>query len=271
MSIVEKAVSRMDPDRGKKRGIGVRGAGSVVDARADTKPGKMRSISGLELAALGGDPALAKQFRFLKRPVLARIFGRGTPRSDTGRLVMITSDLPQVGKSFVALNLAASIAQEQMTRMLLIDADPVRRTLTQQLDLQGEPGILDLISDPRISVDDVMVATDLPALQFIPAGSLCDNATELFASKRMTQIVAELDHPDRVMLLDTAPLLATSEARALAEKVDHTMIVIQAGRSMSAEIENMLKIVRETGSTVGFVLNKAPKFDTSRYQDYYPY
>ncbi len=274
MSIVEKAVSRMDSGPAKKRGLAPRKTGKADITRqqdAVAKSGRTCSILNLDLEAMGSDPALVKQFRFLKRPVLARLFGRSGTGAAEGKLMMLTSDLPQVGKSFIALNMAASIAQEQMTKVLLIDADPIRRTLTQQLGLENEPGILDLLADPELVPEDVIVATDLPGLNFIPAGKPCVNATELFASKRMSEILTERKDPDLVILFDTPPLVATSEARALAERVSHTMIVVEAGRSQSAEIENMLETLGQTDSTVGLILNKAPRVDSSRYKDYYPY
>ncbi len=273
MSIVEKAVSRLDSGPEKKRRPGEGLARRAEGRNNNAGEGALRttSIIDLELAALGNDPVLVKQFRFLKRPLLARLFGLTKSSSSSGKVIMLTSDLPKVGKSFLALNIAASIAQEQMTNVLLIDADPIRQTLTHQLGQKDQPGILNLVADPELSLEDVVVASDLPSLAFIPSGTFCNNATELFASQRMSEVLASMDDPDRVILLDAPPLLATSEAHALAEKVDHTMIVIEAGRSQSVEISNMIEILKRTDCEIGFILNKAPKFDSSRYKDYYSY
>jgi receptor protein-tyrosine kinase len=194
----------------------------------------------------------------LKRPLLARVFGLSQSTTKKGNVVLVASDFPGAGKSFISFNLAVSIAQEQLTNVLLIDADPLRRNLTTALGQDDGPGFLQVLDDPDMQIDAVTMQTDIPGFRFVPAGQLQENATELLGGRRMTEILSSLNDPDTVVLLDSPPLLLTSESRVLADKVDHTLIVVEAGRSTATNIGAVLNVLKEVESTVSFVLNKAP-------------
>jgi Mrp family chromosome partitioning ATPase len=274
MSIVEKAMIRSHADRLKAAVASAANAETTARAVelpampvADVPPVALRAVLALE-----GSPPLARDFRFLKRPVLARVFGlsRSTPKA--GNLVMVTSDLPQAGKSFVSLNLAASMASEQMTRVVLIDADPVRRTLSSRLGVEGRPGLLELLSDQGTKASDFLMATDVKSLYVLPVGQPRSDATELMASDRMTEILRSFDDPDLIVLIDSPPLLLSSEGRVLADLVHYALVVVEAGRSTSGDVATVLQLLKGTSATVNMVLNKTPVPEASRYKDYYyPY
>jgi receptor protein-tyrosine kinase len=273
VSIVEKAISRAQPERPPPSGatsiVGQPGARQELPVMpvASGPPVAVRSQLAIEQF-----PILARDFRFLKRPVLARVFGlsRATPKA--GNLVMVTSDLPAAGKSFVTLNLAASMASEQMTRVLLIDADPVRRTLSTRLGADSRPGLMELLGDPGRSLADCMLATDVESLFFLPTGESRSDATELVASPRMAQILKSLADPNLVVLFDSPPLLLSSEGRALADQVNHALVVVEAGRTTVADVGNVLQLLQGSAATVSLVLNKTPVAGAARGKDYYyPY
>jgi MinD-like ATPase involved in chromosome partitioning or flagellar assembly len=167
------------------------------------------------------------------------------------------------------LNLAVSIAQEQITNVLLIDADPLRRNLSNSLGQGGSPGFLQALANPNMDIDTVTLQTDFPSLRFIPAGQIQENAPELLGRRRIAEVLGSLGDPDTVVLLDSPPLLLTSESRVLADKVDHTLIVVEAGRSTSANIDSALNVLKDAESTISFVLNKAPAFESPSEKGYY--
>ena len=274
MSIVEKAMIRSQAERARAAAA-VPAApvpeGPRPDAPplvvADAPPVAIRSKLALEQF-----PPLARDFRFLKRPVLARVFGLSRSSTKTGNLVMITSDMPQAGKSFVSLNLAGSMASEQMMRVLLVDADPVRHTLSSRFGVEGRPGLLELLSGEAQRLSDVMLATDVESLYFLPAGQPRPDATELLASPRMSEVLKTLDDPNLVVLLDSPPLLLSSEGRVLADHVHHAIVVVEAGRSTVNEVGNVLQLLQGSAAAVNLVLNKTPVPGSARYKDYYyPY
>lgn len=274
MSIVEKAVDRLGSgkkgsDDRKTPAVGRPGAGNGTLGHSSEVIVDTRQVSRHGLLSVLEIPELAREFRLLKRPLLARVFGlsRSTPK--TGNLVLIASDLPGSGKSFISFNLAASIAQEQITNVLLIDADPLRRNLTKALGQENSPGLLQVLADPDLEIDDVTLQTDIQSFRFIPAGQLQDNSTELLGGRRMAELLGSLDDPETVVLMDSPPLLLTSEGRVLADRVHHTLIVVEAGRSTFANIDAVLKALDEVESTISFVLNKASASEALPEKGYY--
>ncbi|RMF99167.1 MAG: hypothetical protein D6727_00890 [Gammaproteobacteria bacterium] len=274
MSIIEKAVG--------KAGRGARPAAQPPAVRPpgpESRPqaGREHAVelaqaSDYDMRQFAGAEQLQREFRFLKRPLLARVFGLSRSGAKPGGLVMITSCMPQAGKTFISFNLAQSIAAEQMTSVVLIDADPIRRRLSEALGEQERPGLTDLLADDSLSLDELLADTDLDSLQFLPAGSRRADATELLAGRRMDDVLADLSRrPDLVVLLDSPPVLLTSEARALAEKIDHVVLVLAAGETGAAELNEALQMLTGIGASVSVVLNKA-RVDSRRYrQEYYEY
>ncbi len=274
MSIVEKAMIRSQAERAK-----------AATAQAATLPVEGRKPDSVPWVAPGAEPLkvaaklafeefppLARDFRFLKRPVLARVFGLSRSSPKAGNLVMITSDMPQAGKTFVSLNLSASMASEQMTRVLLVDADPVRHTLSTRLNVDTRPGLLELLSGELANLSDVVMPTDVNSLYFLPAGKPRPDATELLGSPRMARILKSLEDPNLIVLLDSPPLLLSSEGRVLADQVHHALVIVEAGRSTSSDVSQVLQLLQGSAAAVNLVLNKTPVPGSSRYKDYYyPY
>lgn len=269
MSIVEKAVGRMPTGKSRLRPSGTHAEDKVVRPAEGTPLITMEQMSKSGLYVLDSDPVAAKEFRFLKRPVMARVFGAAGRGGSSGRTLIVTSDLPQVGKSFISLNLAASIAAERLTNVVLVDADPLRRTLSARLGIADRPGVLDVLADPHLQVDDALMATEVPGLQILPAGSPRPDSTELLASRRAADVLSMLQSLDTIVILDAPPMLPTSEARAAIEKVSHALVVVEAGRSTTSELDTMLKMLKSSDASISLILNRAPR--SSRAPQLYRY
>ena len=272
MSIVEKAILRSQAERAR----------ALANAPAAESPGRTEipppAVADAPPVQIQGQlaleqfPHIAKDFRFLKRPVLARVFGLSRSGAKSGNLVMITSDMPRAGKSFISLNLAASMASERMMRVVLVDADPVRRALSARLGVQDRPGLMELLAGEALRPADVLLGSDVDSLYFLPAGQPRPDATELMASARMPQILKMFDDPNLIVLLDAAPLLLSSEGRVLADHVNHALVVVEAGRSTASDVGHVLDLMKGSAASVNLVLNKTPVTASSRYMDYYyPY
>lgn len=272
MSIVEKAIRRSEGERSKVSSAVSPVAVMPESGRGTSAPLAVANPAPMSLRehlAFEAFPALARDFRFLKRPVLARVFGQPQSESRPGNVVMITSDLPRAGKSFVSLNLAGSLAAERMMRVLLVDADPMRHSLSTQFGVSEQPGLLELLSGDVDRLSDVLRATDVESLYFLPAGLPQPDATELLASPRMGQLLKALEDPDLVVLLDSPPLLLTSEGRVLAEHAHHALVVVEAGRSTASEVSHALEVLKGLTIGVSMVLNKSPAPPAARHEEYY--
>jgi exopolysaccharide/PEP-CTERM locus tyrosine autokinase len=200
---------------------------------------------------------VAAQFRAIKRPLVRQLVDTA---ADTAakRSIMIASALPGDGKTFTSLNLALSLALEMDFTVLLVDADAPKPHLTHTFGLQSEPGLLDVLADPKLSVEDVILATDVPRLHFLPAGRRSETAAELLASARMREVVAQLEsfYGRGVVLFDSPPILLTTESRTLGAIVGQIVLVVRAGVTPQQAVKDAIGVIGE-GVRVSLVLNSA--------------
>jgi protein-tyrosine kinase len=200
---------------------------------------------------------LAQQYRRIKRPLINQALGRGVAPLPNGNLLMITSAVPGEGKTFMSLNLAFSMRLEEDVSVLLVDGDVVNPRISQILGAENEPGLLDVVKDPAMSTAGLILPTDVPGLSFLPAGRQDPNATELFASARMFDVVSRLgsENPARMVLFDSAPLLVTTESQALAQFTAQILLVVRADQTPQRVVFDALQTLAE-GKSVSLVLNQ---------------
>lgn len=213
---------------------------------------------------------LAEQFRVIKRPLLTNARGKtGAPVSNANR-IMVTSSLPAEGKTFVAVNLAMSLAMEIDTHVLLVDADTSRPAVLERLGLPRTKGLLDLLLDSTLPVDSVVMSTNIERLSILPAGNPHGQATELLASEAMSRLVERLASVDRrlIVLFDTPPLLAASEARVLAAHMGQVILVVAADDTPQGTVAEALSTV-EHCPVVMTLLNRSTATDGHQYYGSY--
>ncbi len=164
---------------------------------------------------------MADQYRLIKRPIVDLATGKAADMPEHANLVMVASALPGDGKTFNAINIALSIAVEKDTSVLLVDADVPKPHISNLFGIGDEIGLIDLLEDDSLTIPDAIFGTDVPGLSILPAGHSNEHATELLASRRMAAIAAQLSSgdPNRVVICDSPPLLATSESRVLASRM----------------------------------------------------
>jgi exopolysaccharide/PEP-CTERM locus tyrosine autokinase len=203
----------------------------------------------------------------IKRPLIDRALGAGTPQDS--RLILLSSALPGDGKTFIALNLALSIARERDLSVLLIDGDLPKAQITRVLNLQDQPGLLDALKDDRLDVESLVFDTDVPNLEILPAGSPSEGAAEFIASARMRDIATRLitRNPRRLVLFDSPPLLVSSEARALVPIPGQIVLVARAGHTPRRAIVDAIAHV-DRQKLQGLVLNDAHLEAEHGYYDY---
>lgn len=216
---------------------------------------------------------VAEEFRVLKRPLLVKAFRHGADAIRNGNMIMVVSARPDEGKTFTATCLAMSIAQERDTHVLLVDTDFHRPALLSNLGLEAEKGLIDVIEDESMDLADVLIRTDIEHLTILPAGKTHPMSTELLASERMGQITKELAqrYPDRIIIFDTAPLLASSEASVLCMYVGQIIFVVEAEKTSQDVIQAALELIGSC-ENIGFVLNKArARHGNEYFGSYYSY
>jgi exopolysaccharide/PEP-CTERM locus tyrosine autokinase len=279
MSVIENAIKRLQASR---EGAEMRERAAPVNTAAARRleaPAPTGRVLTFDLDALraGGllPPAhqereLAQQYRQIKRPLINNALGRGVEALPEGNLVMIASAVPGEGKTFTALNLALSMRLEEDVTVLLVDGDVVNPRLSQILGADDARGLLDVLKDPSMPPASAVLSTDIPGLTFLPAGHQEPNATELLASARMHEVVAQLagQDPTRLVLFDSAPLLLTTESQSLTEIAGQILLVVRADQTPQHAVLEAVETLSESKS-VSLVLNQSMKQPHARY--YYRY
>ncbi len=286
MSIVEKAVGKHLKGSGKKKAVAP--AATILDESAarlvpveETKqqnfgraipiPGEDGRI-GKDLLVLDFEqlreasivppedlaPNLANEFRRIKRPLIKSAFGKGDERIEKGNLIMLCSALSGEGKTFTSMNLAMSVALERERTVLLIDADVAKPHISRALNLDKRKGLMDLLIDRTLDISEVLVQTDMPGLRVLPAGTQHEYATELLASERMEELITEIAgrYQNRIVILDSPPLLQTSEAQVLTGLVGQVVVVVHAGATPQSAVDGALELIDPT-KHVSLILNKS--------------
>jgi receptor protein-tyrosine kinase len=185
---------------------------------------------------------LGAELRILKRPLLRNVSGKGAARIKDANLIMITSAVPGEGKSYLAANLAMSIAMELDHTVLLVDADVERPSLPRVLGFGHDhgKGLLDVLIDSELDLGQVMIKTNIDKLSILPAGTPHPRATELLASGAMNRLLAEMvqRYSDRIIIFDSPPLLVTTEARVLAAHMGQVVMVVKAESTSHSEVKH---------------------------------
>lgn len=210
------------------------------------------------LAPLDQAIPVADEFRRIKRPLLDNAARQGNVHDDHMNLIMIASPLPGAGKTFCSVNLAASISLERELTVLLVDADVAKPHISTAFGLIDRPGLIDILEDDTMTIDEVLVRTDLNDIQVLPAGRKHSQSTELLASDRMEDLMHELAtrYPDRLIVMDSPPLLMTSEAQAVARQVGQIALVVEVGKTTNQEIQEALELLIPD-KAINAILNKS--------------
>ena len=201
---------------------------------------------------------IATQFRSIKRPLVKYAQESLETNDPLKRTLMVASALPGDGKTFTTVNLALSLALEMDMRVLLIDADTPKRHLSQTLDLDNEPGLLDVVRDNGTRLEDVILPTDVPRLDVLPVGTRAETATELVASVRMRETILRLAslYKRGIVLFDSPPILLTNESRSLASMLGQIVLVVRAEATPQRAVKDAVTALGE-GRRVSVVLNCA--------------
>jgi protein-tyrosine kinase len=288
LSVIENALSKLrraagSPDSARATAL-VTGAPVVhpegSPAAAETRYVHKRARIDLRLLRADGylpdeaqDRRFADYYHRIKRPLIQRAFsGKG---GEDLRLILMTSALPGEGKTFTTLNLALSMARERDMSVLLVDADLPTARISRVLGLQREPGLIDALHYATLDVESLVLSSDVPGLDLLPAGAptgaSADGVAELLSSARMREIMTRLNRTDtrRLVLLDSPPLLVSTEARALAQIPGQIVLVVRVGYTPRRALLDAIDQV-EKKKLQGLVLNDA--HITSEHGYYrYPY
>ena len=186
------------------------------------------------------------------------------------RRLLLTSTGPNEGKTTVAVNLAAIIAQGGK-RVVLIDADLRRPKIHRFLNVHNRAGLSDLFRGSADLEVVVQRIEELGEVSVLTSGSLPPNPAELLASAKMEQILEEAARMADIVIIDSPPSIV-ADVQVLSTKVDGVLIVIHPGHTQSGPAVAMLEQLRRANAPmIGAVLNRIPRNRADYYGGYYHY
>jgi protein-tyrosine kinase len=213
-----------------------------------------------------------EEYRAIKRKLLNNAFGPLSKSLHNSNIIMVTSCRPGEGKTFTAINLALSIALEKDKTVLLVDADVLRPNVMKTLELENRQGLMEYLLGERENLSEVICKTNLDNLRIIPAGKSHHLSTELLASEKMFESVEEFAnrYADRVVIVDTPPLLGINETAILANLAGQAVVVTEESKSKLMDIQQAVKQLNPE-MAIGFIVNKSEKVNSkdNGYSYYY--
>ena len=190
----------------------------------------------------------------------------------TNNRIMISGPSPQVGKTFVSSNLAAVMAQSGQ-RVVLIDADMRKGHLHKTLNTPITNGLSDLLVK-RCTLDQAINKVEVDNLHFISRGQVPPNPSELLMHANFRELLAQLSERYDVVIIDTPPLLAVTDAAIVGREAGISLIVARFGVNPAKEIEMTIRRFAQNGIELkGAVFNGVEKRAASYYGNgsYYNY
>jgi len=244
--------------------------GREADAPAGAPFLDMATLKRGGLALAGVRSRVTEEYRITVGRILRTLRTANRTGPGSANLVMVTSARPGEGKSFSALNLAVSVAQNGLADVLLVDVDAKPRSLSTLLGLRERPGLLDLVDQPELRAEDLLVRTAVEGFQFLPLGIARSATADAGVTRALATAIERIRRrfTHHVILLDTAPCLSTSDPSTLAPLVDQVIMVVEAGRTQRAELGASLELLKACPN-VTLVLNKVRLTHRHSFGSYY--
>jgi protein-tyrosine kinase len=212
----------------------------------------------------------AEQFKILRTNLLFPSSGK-SPRT-----IMVTSSMPDEGKSLISANLVISIAQSIQEHVLLIDCDIRRPRVHTEFGFGDVAGLSEHLSR-GIPISSLLLKTIVDKLSILPGGRPPFNPSELVSSQQMSKLLQEVKYrySDRFIIIDSPPPKLTAETSALSRQVDGILLVIEYGRTSREMVSDLINIIGKE-KIIGIVLNKldmrfAGYYGMGKYKTYSKY
>ena len=246
-SLLERAMRAMESGRLAGPGVAPAGVAPVVVAPKVVVAINHQRLIEQGFAVPGSGPsAPLEEFRLVKRQLLEQAEDlRRQGAGVAGQAILVTSALPEEGKTFVAINLALSIAAEKDSEVVLVDLDLARASVLTTLGLPGGQGLVDAIADPALDVRELVMATDVPGLSVLPGGKPTSSDAEYLASARARLVLEQLvaGRPGRIVVFDTPPVLAASLAVEVAKLSGQAVLVVKADKTSVSAVQDAIRLL----------------------------
>jgi non-specific protein-tyrosine kinase len=185
------------------------------------------------------------------------------------RTLLVTSAVPDEGKTVTAANLAVVFAQAGR-RVLLVDADLRKPSVHTIFALPNAHGLTSMLRSETVTVDAVAHASEQANLRVLTTGPLPPNPAELLGSHRMQAVLETLQKSADLIVFDSPPLQAVTDAAVLSSFTDGAILVVDARSSRRRSVRQAKETLDRAGARIlGIVLNRVDRKNSSEYSGYY--
>ncbi len=241
------------------------GSRSTREMRGSSKLALASSKEAVELVTKSRPRSqMAESYRALRTSLLLTFPG-GPPK-----VILITSALPEEGKTTTSVNSAIVLAQKG-TRVLLLDADLRRPSIHKTLGMGPTLGLSNVLTGAASLQEAIIPSTIVPELFLLPAGTPPPNPAELLASTKMKNVLEELrKHYDHI-IIDSPPTLSVTDAVVMSTAADAVVLVIRSGHTTRPALRRARDILRQVNARVCGVLVNAVNLNSPDYYYHYEY
>lgn len=212
------------------------------------------------LPALNNSSPVSAQFSLLKAKILV------AARKQQTHVICVTSAVAQEGKTFVATNLALTLAAECERGVVIIDCDLHHPTVHNSFGIKDATGLADYLQSERGNIDALIIDTDRK-LAIIPAGRMPKNPLPLFKSEKFQNLIKELRTRYDFVIIDSPPAGPLADAEILASLSDGLVFVIRSGVTPITIAQRSLKMLGKH-KILGAVLNATSHAPSYSYYNY---
>jgi polysaccharide biosynthesis transport protein len=207
---------------------------------------------------------MAESYRALRTSLL--LSNLGAPP----KVIIVTSALPQEGKSTTSISCANVLAQKG-TRVLLIDADLRRPSIHKTLGMGPRSGLSSVLTGSATLEQVITRSPSLPNVFVLPAGTPPPNPAELLASTQMRDLLEQLRGQYDHIVIDTPPTLSVTDAVVLSPRADAIVLVIRSGQTTKQALRRSRDLLMQVNAKVSGVLLNAVDLSSPDYYYYYEY
>jgi len=191
-----------------------------------------------------------ESYKMLRTQIMQRT------RPNGWNTIMITSALPNEGKTLTAINLALTFAKEFNHTVLLVDCDLRNQSVHNVLGIKSERGLINALLENH-PLQDLIIWPGIEKFSLISGGRTISESSEVLSSAKMKALVSEIKsrYPDRYVIFDLPPVLSVADAVAFAPSVDAILMVVQAEKTSAQDINKAVELLPKE-KFIGFVLNR---------------